>query len=135
MRDSHGWCASRLSDSVADEVDVTLIDQNDAFTFGFSKLDILFGRKEAASVRIQDSEIAKNGVELRQERVRSIDPAARRVTTDKSSYGADILVVALGATYDHAATPGLEDGRLLYSGAAGGGPERDSDASRRCCCW
>ena len=90
--------ASRLSDAVADEVDVTLIDQNDSFTFGFSKLDILFGRKDAASVRIEYSEIVKNGVEFRQERVTSIDPAVRRVRTDKSTYDADVLVVALGAT-------------------------------------
>src|SRR6478736_2892764 len=83
--------ASRLSDSLADEVDVTLIDQNDSFTFGFSKLDILFGRKDAASVRIEYSGIAKNGVEFRQECVTSIDPTVRRVTTDKSSYDADIL--------------------------------------------
>ena len=73
--------ASRLSESVADEVDVTLVDENDSFTFGFSKLDILFGREDAASVRTQYSEIAKNGVEFRQERVTAIDPAARRVTS------------------------------------------------------
>ena len=41
--------ASRLSDSLADEVRVTLIDQNDSFTFGFSKLDILFGGADAAA--------------------------------------------------------------------------------------
>jgi sulfide:quinone oxidoreductase len=118
--------ASRLSDSVADEVDVTLIDENDSFTFGFSKLDILFGRKDAESVRIEYSEIAKNGVEFRQERVTSIDPAVRRVTTDKSSYDADILVVALGATYDHAATPGFEDGGYEYYSIAGAERLRDA---------
>ena len=31
---------------------VTLIDQNDGFTFGFSKLDILFGTRDAADVRL-----------------------------------------------------------------------------------
>ena len=42
--------AARLSDSLADEVRVTLIDQNDSFTFGFSKLDVMFGRQTAADV-------------------------------------------------------------------------------------
>ncbi len=37
--------ASRLSESLADEVRVTLIDRNDSFGFGFSKLDLMFGRK------------------------------------------------------------------------------------------
>src|SRR5207245_11273579 len=53
--------ASRLSDSLADEVRVTLIDRNDSFTFGFSKLDILFGHNDAAAVRIPYRELAKPG--------------------------------------------------------------------------
>jgi len=118
--------ASRLSDSVPDEVRVTLIDQNDGFTFGFSKLDILFGGADAASVRIPYGELAKPGVEFRQERITAIDPGARRVTTDAGSYDADILVVALGADYDVAATPGFaEDGLEYYSIA---GAERMRDA-------
>ena len=118
--------ASRLSESLADEVDVTLIDQNDAFTFGFSKLDILFGRKTPQAVRIPYGEIAKDGVAFRQEHVISIDPATRRVATDKSSYDADILVVALGANYDHAATPGFEDGGHEYYTVAGAERLRDA---------
>ena len=118
--------ASRLSDSVADEVRVTLIDQNDGFTFGFSKLDILFGHSDASAVRLQYRDLAKPGVEFRQERVTAIDPAARHVTTDRGSYDADILVVALGAEYDIEATPGFaEDGLEYYSIA---GAERMRDA-------
>jgi sulfide:quinone oxidoreductase len=118
--------ASRLSESVSDEVRVTLIDQNDGFTFGFSKLDILFDREEAAAVLIPYRELAKPGVEFRQERVTAIDPASRHVTTDAGSYDADILVVALGAEYDVAATPGFaEDGLEYYSIA---GAERMRDA-------
>jgi sulfide:quinone oxidoreductase len=111
--------ASRLSDAVADEVRVTLIDQNDGFTFGFSKLDILFGKSDAAAVRLNYRELAKPGVEFRQERITAIDPAARHVTTDQGSYDADILVVALGAEYDIAATPGFAEGGLEYYSIAG----------------
>ena len=118
--------ASRLSDSAADAARVTLIDRNDAFTFGFSKLDILFGRADAAAVRIPYRELAKPGVEFRQERVTAIDPAARRVTTDGGSYDADILVVALGAEYDVAATPGFADGGLEYYSIPGAERMRDA---------
>jgi sulfide:quinone oxidoreductase len=118
--------ASRLSDSVADEARVTLIDQNDAFTFGFWKLDILFGGADAASVRIPYSELAKPGVEFRRERITAIDPAARQVTTDGGSYDADILVVALGAEYDVAATPGFAEGGLEYYSIAGAERMRDA---------
>jgi sulfide:quinone oxidoreductase len=111
--------ASRLSDSVADEVRVTLIDQNDSFTFGFWKLDIVFGGANAADVRIPYRELAKPGVEFRQERITAIDPAARQVTTDGGSYDADILVVALGAEYDVAATPGFAESGFEYYSIAG----------------
>ena len=33
-----------LSHAVGDSLDLTLIDKSDAFVFGFSKLDAMFGR-------------------------------------------------------------------------------------------
>ena len=36
--------ATVLSDEVPDEVEVTIVDSSDAFVFGFSKLDLMFGR-------------------------------------------------------------------------------------------
>jgi sulfide:quinone oxidoreductase len=118
--------ASRLSHSVADEVRVTLIDQNDGFTFGFAKLGILFEGKDAAAVRIPYRDLAKPGVEFRQEQVTAIDPATRSVTTDRGSYDADILVVALGADYDLDATPGFAEGGLEYYSIAGAERMRDA---------
>jgi sulfide:quinone oxidoreductase len=118
--------ATRLSDSVADEVLVTLIDQNEGFTFGFSKLDIVFRRKDAVDVLLPYRDISKKGVEFRQERVTSIDPETRRVTTDTESYDADILVIALGAGYDTAATPGFDEGGLEYYSIAGAERMRDA---------
>lgn len=99
--------ASRLSEDLADEVEVTLIDRNDAFVFGFSKLDVIFGRQTMAEVSLAYRAIDKPGVTFRKETVTAIDPVARRVTTDGGSYEADILVVALGADLDPSATPGL----------------------------
>jgi sulfide:quinone oxidoreductase len=122
--------ATRLSESLAGEVRVTLIDENDAFTFGFSKLDILFGRADAAEVRIPYRGLAKPGVEFRQERITAIDPSARHVTTDGGSYDADILVVALGAGYDIAATPGFAEGGFEYYSIAGAERMRDEALPR-----
>jgi sulfide:quinone oxidoreductase len=107
---------TRLSEAVPDKVRITLIDKNDSFVFGFSKLDVLIGRKSVPEVRTPYRAIAKHGVEFRQETVVSIDPTNRRVVTNAATYEADILVVALGADYDIAATPGLaEDGIEFYS--------------------
>ncbi len=117
--------ATRLSESLAGEVRTTLIDANDSFTFGFSKLDVLFKGKPKADVQLPYSDISKEGVEFRQEHVTSIDPEARHVTTDAGSYDADILVVALGAAYDFAATPGFAEGGVEYYSLAGAERMRD----------
>ena len=107
---------SRLSQELGDRVDVTLIDRADAFVFGFSKLDVMFGRQAPDAVRHSYRDIALPRVRFRQESVTAIDPVARRVTTDMDAYEADVLVVALGADYDVAATPGLaEAGNEFYS--------------------
>jgi sulfide:quinone oxidoreductase len=118
--------ATRLSEALAEDVRVTLIDQNDSFSFGFSKLDVLLGRKTAAEVMLHYRDISKAGVEFRQERVSSIDPERRRVTTDSGSYDADVLAVALGADYDFAATPGFEEGGLEYYSVPGAERMRDA---------
>jgi sulfide:quinone oxidoreductase len=115
-----------LSEAIPDKVQITLIDKNDAFMFGFTKLDVMFGRRQAHEVWNPYRTIDKPGVEFRQETVISIDPEHRRVVTDAGTYDADILVVALGADYDVAATPGLaEDGYEFYSSE---GAERARDA-------
>ena len=121
-----GFGGLELASRLAGGVRVTLIDQNDAFTFGFSKLDIVFRRGNAAGVQIPYTELVKDGVEFRQERVTAIDPAARRVTTDKGAYDADILVVALGASYDLTATPGFAEAGLEYYSIAGAERMRDA---------
>jgi sulfide:quinone oxidoreductase len=102
--------ATMLSEALGDDADVTLIDKNDAFVFGYSKLDVMFGRTTLDAVRFAYRDIAKPGVRFLQEAITEIDPDARQVTTDRSAYEADFLVVALGADYDLDATPGLADG-------------------------
>ena len=118
--------ATRLSETIPDAVRVTLLDRNDAFFFGFSKLDVMLGRQSAEDTKLHYREIAKDGVEFRQETVTGIDAAARRVTTDAGSYDADFVVVALGADYDMAATPGFETGGHEYYTLAGAERLRDA---------
>jgi len=108
--------ATILSDAFGDDVDVTLIDKNDSFVFGYSKLDVMFGRTTLDEVRLPYRDIAKPGVRFLQETITAIDPKTRRATTDVTVHEADFLVVALGADYDFDATPGLaEGGNEFYS--------------------
>ena len=117
--------ATALSEMLGEDAGVTLIEAGDAFVFGYSKLDVMFGRMAPDAVRLAYSDFAKPGVRFVQETVTGVDPEMLRVTTDESVHEADVLVVALGADYDYDATPGLADAHEFYSVA---GAERLRDA-------
>ena len=102
--------SSRLSAAFGADANVTLIDKNEGFVFGFSKFELMFGRETLEQVRSSYREILLPGVEFRQESITSLDPVARRVVTNKNTYDADVLVVALGAEYDMDVTPGFKEG-------------------------
>ena len=105
-----------LSEKSGDRLDLTLIDKSDSFFFGFSKFDVMFGHKTSEAVRLYYSNIVKPGVKFIRDTITSIDPVAKIVTTQNGTYEADVLVIALGADYDFAATPGLaEAGNEFYS--------------------
>jgi sulfide:quinone oxidoreductase len=118
--------ATRLSETMSDGVRVTLLDRNDSWYFGYSKLDVMLGRQSADEVRLYYSDVVKHGFEFRQETVTGIDPAARGVSTDAGSHDADFLVVAVGADYDMAATPGFQEGGHEYYTLAGAERLRDA---------
>lgn len=105
-----------LTEELGDEVDVTVIDRNDAFSFGYSKLDVMFRGATLESVQLPYSKLVDRGVNLVREEIVGIDARARSVTTVAGEYEADVLVVALGADYDMEGTPGLaEHGYEFYS--------------------
>jgi len=104
-----------MSETFAGDVDVTLIDKSDAFVFGYSKLDVMFGRTTLDEVKLPYSNFVKPGVRFLQHTITAIDPERRRVTTDRGTYEADFVVVALGADYEMEATPGLSGVSEFYT--------------------
>jgi sulfide:quinone oxidoreductase len=107
---------TRLSEELGEDAEILLIDKAEGFVFGFSKLDVMFGRKLPSAVFHPYSDLVKPGVRFLQATVRSIDPDRRRVETDAGSFEGDVVVVALGADLDPGATPGLlESGNEFYT--------------------
>jgi sulfide:quinone oxidoreductase len=110
--------ASSLDSALGGDVEVTLVDKADGFVFGFSKLDVMFGRTSAEHVVHRYADLAPPGVRFVQTTVRAIDPATRRVETDDGPLEGDVLVVALGADLHPEETPGLvEAGHEFYTNA------------------
>jgi len=85
----------------------------------------MFGRQLPADARHPYRDIVKPGVRFVRATVRSIDPVAKRVVTDGGDFAADILIVALGADLDPAATPGLVEGGNEFYTVAGAEALRD----------
>ncbi|HSZ45226.1 MAG TPA: FAD/NAD(P)-binding oxidoreductase [Streptosporangiaceae bacterium] len=106
--------AAAVSAALGEDADIVLIDKNPGFVFGFSKLDVMFGKQLPADVFHPYAGISKAGLRFVQASITSIDPAARRVETDAGSFEGEILVVALGADLEPAATPGLIEAGLEF---------------------
>ena len=123
--------ASTLARRLGDRVQTVLVDRAEGFVFGFSKLDVMFGRTDVARVTHRYADLAHPGVRLLRTEVRAIDPVRRRVSTDAGDLEADLLVVALGADLDPAATPGLVEGGQEFYTMEGALAARDRLAAFR----
>jgi sulfide:quinone oxidoreductase len=111
--------SSLLSEELGEAVEVTLIDRAEGFVFGFSKLDVMFGRTTADAVLHRYVDHVKPSVQFVQASIESIDPVARRVVTDAGVFEANIMVIALGAEADASLTPGLAEGAVDFYSNAG----------------
>jgi sulfide:quinone oxidoreductase len=114
-----------LCEEGGDGLDITLIDKAEGFVFGFSKLDVMFGREVPEAVLHRYSDMVKPGVRFVRTTIRGIDPTSRRVETDDGTFDADVLVVALGADLHPEATPGLVEGGHEFYSVAGAFALRD----------
>jgi sulfide:quinone oxidoreductase len=117
--------AATLSEQFGDDIDLTLVDAGDGFVFGFSKLDVMFGKDEPTAVVHPYAALSLPGVRFVNATVEAIDPHTRRVTTTAGPLDADVLVVALGADLDPGATPGLVEGGYEFYTVGGAFALRD----------
>ena len=112
--------ATRLRAALDESFEITIVDRNDFFNFGFTKFDLMFGRKEPEDCKESLWAVEEKGIRFHQAVIESIDPEGRQVETSKGPLTADYMVVALGADIAPEATPGFLDsgGHHFYSFAA-----------------
>lgn len=109
--------ATGLAEGLPEGYEITLVDRNDAFFVGFSKIDVLFGRATPAEVSYRYEDLRADRVRFLQDTVTAIEPAGRTVRTIHHTLPFDYLVVALGADLDPDAVPGFVEsgGHEFYS--------------------
>ena len=111
--------ATRLREELGDRCKITLIDKNDFFIIGFSKFDVMFGRRSVNAVKSYYRNIAAKGVDFVQDTIEQIDPVAKMVKTRTGSLGYDFLIVALGADMALQSIPGFSEGGHEFYTLAG----------------
>lgn len=116
--------ATRIA-ACGEAVDVTLVEKADSFVFGFSKLDVMFGRIAPELAVHRYADMVNPGVRFVPATITAIDPTRRSVETDAGTFDADILVVALGADLHPEATPGLVEGGHEFYTVSGAFALRD----------
>ena len=99
--------ANGLGAAMKEGYEITLIDKSDAFFIGFSKIDVLFGRRTQEQVKYRYSNLRIQGARFVQAAITSIDTDAKSVATTQGTFAYDYLVVALGASLDNHAIPGF----------------------------
>ena len=85
--------ATRLRGALDDSFDITVVDRNDFFNFGFTKFDLMFGRRAPEECKETLSALDDQGIRFQQATIELIDPEGRQVETSKGSLTADYLVV------------------------------------------
>jgi sulfide:quinone oxidoreductase len=99
--------ATGLGAVMKESYEITLIDKNEAFFIGFSKIDVLFGRRTKEQVQYRYENLRVQGVRFVQATITSLDTDAKNVATTQGTFAYDYLVVALGASLDNHAVPGF----------------------------
>lgn len=108
----------RLAEAIGGEAgtEIVLVDRSEAFVAGAAHIGLLTGTAGLEQVRRPYSRFVHPGVRFLHSDVHRIDAADRTVQTTQGTIEADVIVIALGAELDVAATPGLaEDGHEFYS--------------------
>ena len=114
--------ATGLGAVMKEGYEIILIDKGEAFFIGFSKIDVLFGRRTQEQVKYRYENLRIQGVRFVQAAITSIDTDAKSVATTQGSFTYDYLVVALGASLDNHAIPGfVESGAHEFYSLEGAG--------------
>jgi sulfide:quinone oxidoreductase len=99
--------AHELRRGLGTEHRVTLVDRQQLFFMGLTKLWVLDGRRAVGDSAGNRALLARKGINFVEGEVTSINVEDRLVQVGKQKISFDYLVIALGADYSMAATPGF----------------------------
>jgi sulfide:quinone oxidoreductase len=108
--------AHSLRSGLGSEHKITIVDKQLLFFMGLTKLWVLNGTRQVGDGPGNRALLAKKGIDFIEGEVRSINVVGQEVVVDKRKLRFDYLIIALGADYSPASTPGfLQYAKNLYT--------------------
>ena len=101
--------ASELAKRTRKKASITVVDRKSTFQFPPSYPWVMMGWRQPKQVQRSLSPLARKGIKIIQENVKSINTKAKKVETETSALNYDHLVVALGAEYALERVPGFNE--------------------------
>ncbi len=105
--------ATSLRAQCDDSVNITLIDKKEFFIIGFTKFDLMFGRRAPEDIKHYYADL-KGGINFVRDEVEKLDPENNSVITSNGTYSYDYLVIALGVKLHREAIPGFKEGGYSF---------------------
>jgi len=108
--------AHTLRRGLGSEHKITIVDKQPLFFMGLTKLWVLNGTRQVGEGSGNRILLAKRGIDFIEGEVTSINVVGKQVVVAKRKLTFDYLVIALGADYSPASTPGfLQYAKNLYT--------------------
>lgn len=105
--------ATSLRTQCDDSVNITLIDKKEFFIIGFTKFDLMFGRRAPEDIKHYYADL-NDGIEFVKDEVEKLDPEYNSVVTSNGTYSYDYLVISLGVKMHRDAIPGFKEGGYSF---------------------
>lgn len=99
--------ADTLRRGLGAEHKVTLVDRQPLFFMGLTKLWVLNGRRQVGENAGNRTSLSKRGIDFVEAEAIGIDTAKKEVRFRQQKISYDFLIIALGAEYSPASTPGF----------------------------
>src|SRR2546425_5762203 len=103
-----GMATCSLLAERAPSASITIVEQKKNFEFSPSFPLLAMGRREPGKIRRALSIPKKRGIQLINDRVRSIETSAKMVKTESEQLHYDHLVISMGVDYSPGDVPGME---------------------------
>jgi sulfide:quinone oxidoreductase len=111
--------ATTLRERLDSSFKITLVDKSDFFIIGFTKFEVMFGRRSADRIKSYYKNLATAGINFVHDQIELIDPENKTVKTRTTNFRYDFLVVALGADLAPKAIPGFVEGGFEFYSLSG----------------